>query len=108
MRSWSQEEVKFLRRVCKRLTMQQVATELGRSHSSVATKAKILKIRFRKTGENNHLTRYTDHTVYLALALADDGMPAKVVAEKLEVSKRTVEDWVSGRYRSNYFEGVEQ
>lgn len=51
-------------------------------------------------GEQHHRARLTDHDIDLILALRAEGMSQRVVAEKMECSRRTVRDVETGRIRS--------
>ena len=51
-------------------------------------------------GEQHHRAKLDDHDVELILALRAEGMPQKLVAEKFEVSRRTVRDIESGKTRA--------
>ena len=44
-------------------------------------------------------TKLTDHEVVLVLKLVDEGLSYSVIADKMEISKGTVADYVSGRRR---------
>lgn len=50
-------------------------------------------------GEQHHLAKLTDHEVDLALELLAGGMSQALVAEKFEVSRRTIRDYAAGRRR---------
>lgn len=43
-------------------------------------------------GEDHHRAKLTDHEVDLVLALRAAGMSQELVAEKMEISRRTVRD----------------
>ncbi len=51
-------------------------------------------------GEQHHRAKLTDHEVDLVLELLDDGMSERLVAEKMEISRRTVRDIKAGRIRA--------
>lgn len=52
-----------------------------------------------RLGEDHHRAKLTDHEVGLVLELLDEGMSERLVAEKMEISRRTVRDIKAGRIR---------
>lgn len=53
-----------------------------------------------RLGEDHHRAKLTNHEVQLALELLDSGMSERLVAEKMEVSRRTVRDYKAARTRA--------
>lgn len=51
-------------------------------------------------GEQHHRAKLTDHEVTLVLELLDGGMSERLVAEKMEISRRTVRDYKAARTRA--------
>lgn len=54
----------------------------------------------RRIGESHPRAVLSDHEVDLVLELLDSGLSQRVVAEKMEVSRRCVRDIASGRRRA--------
>ena len=52
-----------------------------------------------RLGEDHHRAKLTNHEVDLVLELLDGGMSERLVAEKMEISRRTVRDIKAGRIR---------
>lgn len=53
-----------------------------------------------RLGEDHHRAKLTNHEVELLLQLADEGMPERTLAEKFDVSRRTVRDYKAARKRA--------
>jgi DNA-binding NarL/FixJ family response regulator len=51
-------------------------------------------------GEQHHRAKLTDHEVTLVLELLDSGMSERRVAEKMEISRRTVRDYKAAKTRA--------
>jgi DNA-binding NarL/FixJ family response regulator len=53
-----------------------------------------------RLGEDHHRAKLTNHEVDLVLQLLDEGMSERKVAEKFEISRRTVRDYKAAKTRS--------
>ena len=67
----------------------------ARSHRLLAVNDKGYVI-----GEQHHRARLTDHEVDLVLELRAAGLSQELVAEKMEISRRTVRDIETGKTRA--------
>lgn len=54
----------------------------------------------RRIGETHWRAKLTDHEVGLVLDLLDAGMSERLVAEKMEISRRTVRDYKAAKTRA--------
>lgn len=98
---WTPSALTKLRRLAKNHTMQQVADEIGCSKNAVRGKARIEGIKFQKYGERHHSAKYTDHDVYLARALVDEGVTMTEAGRKLEIPQPVVSMYYRNVYRNN-------
>lgn len=53
-----------------------------------------------RLGEDHHRAKLTNHEVDLVLELLDGGMSERLVAEKMEISRRTVRDYKAAKTRA--------
>lgn len=74
---------------------------------SLRTRKKSLAVNDRGyvIGEQHHRAKLSDHEVDLVLELIDEGIPPGEVARKFDISRRTVRDYIAGRYRSQTITG---
>lgn len=98
--NWTPSALTKLRKISKTHTMQQAADELNCLKTQVESACKRYKISFRKYGENHHSAKYSDHDVYLARELLDEGLSKFEIARKLEVPSHIVSDWCLNKHRN--------
>lgn len=98
---WTPTTLTKLRKLSKTHTMQQAADEIGCSKNSVYSKAKREGISFRKYGQLHHSSKYSDHDVYLARALIDEGVPKAEVSRKLDAPLHAISEWSLNKYRNH-------
>jgi len=94
-----QDDMKLIRNH-KKMTMQQVADLIGCTKGNVIGRARKLGLSFRKYGENHHSATTSNEGVELARLLREEGMPAKEVSEKLEISVGVIRNLTQYTYRT--------
>ena len=99
--TWTPSNLTKLRKLSRTHTMQQAAMEIGCSNNSIRYKARSEGIKFQKYGERHHGAKYTDHDIYLARALVDEGLTTKEVGLKLEMPQPAVSMFYRNLYRNN-------
>jgi len=82
-------------------TAPEIAEAMGRTVASVRNRAKSIGLSLRQTGEKHHRAKYTDEDVRLSVALLLEGLPASLVAEKMEIPVGLIRSWGKGKYRSD-------
>ena len=99
--NWTPSALTTLRKLCKTHTAQQVADEIGCTKNQAYTRAKKEGWTFKKFGEFHHSAKHSDHDVYLARALIDEGVPKAEVSRKLEIPLHAISEWSLNKYRNN-------
>ena len=99
--NWTPSALTKLRKLSKTQTMQQVADEIGCNKNAVRGKARSEGIKFQKYGERHHSAKYTDHDVYLARALVDEGLTMTEAGKKLEIPQPVVSMYYRNVYRNH-------
>lgn len=86
-RLWTLDEIAIVKTYAGKLTAKQIVEKLGykRTVASVKQKAQSLGLSLRQYGENCVWAKYSDHDCELARSLHEDGMPIKLICEKLEI-----------------------
>lgn len=84
---------------CKRLTQKEVADILGCSVVTVQKYAAIIGAKFKKSGENKHSTKLSNHDVELIRQLSDSGMKQREIASKFDVSQACISSIVNYKER---------
>ncbi|EOF6096803.1 AsnC family protein [Salmonella enterica] len=79
----------FIRANRHNMTLSEVATHLGKSKECVSKRAQLLKVRYGKTGDLHHKTKYPDSDVDLIHALRDDGLTFPCIAKKFGIPRTT-------------------
>ena len=104
---YSVSEVKILKRMAGIRSARVISWLLdNRSVHSVREKAHQLNIRLFCYDENHHNCKYSDEDVEMIRCLYDEGLNPHVIAEKMEIPKSAVKDFVQFRSRTNKFGGV--
>lgn len=98
---WTPTALTKLRRLSKTHTMQQAADEIGCNKNAVHGKARREGISFRKYGELHHSAKYSDHDVYLARALVDEGITTAEAGRKLDIPQPVVSMYCRNKYRNH-------
>ncbi|WP_274803136.1 DNA-binding protein [Escherichia coli] len=85
-------------------TVRELASELGRSPSTVELNLRKRGYRFRKYGELHHKTRYSDHLVELVTELRDEkGMTFSEIRKHIrDTVGISLKRWVPARLYSRY------
>ena len=86
---WTAAEERYLERNADKMMAKHIALYLGRSTSSVLSKGRYMGIPFTSVKR-----RHSDEDVALCIALHKDGMPVKLIAEKMEISIQTLESFL--------------
>ena len=81
--------------------MQQAADEIGCNKTQAESACKRYKISFRKYGELHHSAKHSDHDVYLARALIDEGVGKAEISRKLEIPLHAISEWSLNKYRNH-------
>lgn len=97
--SWSDRELRALRRLARTHTKAQAAAELGRTVGAVHYAAKAARVSFVKLGEAHPSSRWPASTVAEAVRLREEGLTVRAIGARLGVSSNTVYDWLSGGAR---------
>lgn len=97
---WSGQDDMRLIRNHKTMTMQEVADLIGCTKNHVKGRAKKLGISFMKYGENHHSATTSNEDVELARLLREEGLTAKEVSEKLEISEGVIRNLTQYTYRT--------
>ena len=97
-RAWTVYEDRVLFRLAEIKTAKELGELLNRTEAAVFSHLQYLRkkgfeVYLMKFGFNNHSTKHDAHTVELCRQLHDEGLPPRVIAEKLELREATVEDW---------------
>lgn len=82
---WAASEVLYLKNNASTKSAKQIGNELGRSETSVKSKARKMGVRLRKYGENHHLANISNHDVELCRQLEDEGLRPFEISEKMEI-----------------------
>ncbi|ECN0101400.1 AsnC family protein [Salmonella enterica subsp. enterica serovar Give] len=94
---FTDEQVRFIRQHCKTMTIEQVASYLGRSPRGVIWKARRMGFSFFKCGDLCPFIRVSDADVQLIRALRDDEQGEKItfteIAEKFDLAPSTAR-WI--------------
>lgn len=85
MKKWTGTEDKVLRDCANSLTAAQIGDLIGRTEKAVISHAGVLKVKLRKSGDKHHNRKYSVKDIELAHLLQADGMPFRLIAEKLEI-----------------------
>lgn len=89
---WLDSEIRELRRLALTHTYAAAAQVLGKTAKAVGMKAKRLKISFRKYGEANHSTIYTNAEIKQVFELRKQGMTILEIAKCTGISRWHVFD----------------
>lgn len=81
-------------------TIKQVAADTGRSENAIAQKARLMGVRFRKYGDNNHSTKHSNHDVELVRLLDESGMDRCIISEKMDIPASTVSSICNFNHRT--------
>ena len=98
--TWKSSDLTKLRKLSKTHTMQQVADIIGCDKTNVIGKAKREGISFGKYGENHHSATTSNEDVELARLLREEGLSAKEVSDKLEISVGVIRNLTQYTYRT--------
>lgn len=98
---WTSTALTKLRKLSKTHTMQQAADEIGCNKNQVYGRARRDGISFRKYGELHHSAKYSDHDVYLARALVDEGISRAETGRKLGIPQPVVSMYYLNKYRNH-------
>lgn len=89
---FTEYEENFIRQNCKTLTVNQVATSLGRQPGDITQKALRMGVSFFKCGDMHHSTQLSDSDVMLIRELRDDPngrqLMFREIAEKFNITPR--------------------
>lgn len=88
-KSFTPKQDAFIRANRHNMTFAEVATHLGKSKECVSKRAQLLKVRYGKTGDFHHKTKYPDSDVDLIHALRDDGLTFPCIAKKFGIPRTT-------------------
>ncbi|WLS78820.1 hypothetical protein Q3V30_20755 [Erwinia pyri] len=94
VKSWSAFDEGELRGYAGLYSAEEIACKLGRSVYSIKGKAKQLGIQLYQVGERHHCAIHSDEDVTLCRQLYDAGVTPKVIAEKMEISHGTVNNFI--------------
>ena len=96
---WDDSKREKLKQFASKLTLKQAAKELGCTDSTVSLECKRLGVSFRKWGENHASSKRSNDDVRLIKLLLAEGMPVRLICEKMEVSHPEVYMIKNGKYR---------
>jgi len=102
-RDYADWEIKFMKDNRQRLTQEEIARHLGRTREAVCTAMRKRGINPGKPrGEHHPHAKYSDYDVDLCRKLADEGLIATEIAEKMDVvDSSTVWRWINFTCRTN-------
>lgn len=84
-RAWSSKEIVILRKRVGSKTSAEIGREIGRTSDSVKHQVRKIGLSLKLRGDKCSWTKYSDHDCELARCLHSDGMPVKIISEKLEI-----------------------
>lgn len=90
MKLFTEDELKILREHAATHTGQQIADMLGRSRKVVLNKLSSMGLGAIKRGDNHYNVKHSDHDIELCRRLHEEGLSARVIAEKMEMSRNYV------------------
>ncbi|HGM7029078.1 TPA: hypothetical protein ACKP7A_001921 [Serratia liquefaciens] len=102
-RDYADWEIKFMKDNRQRLTQEEIARHLGRTREAVCTAMRKRGINPGKPrGEHHPHAKYSDYDVDLCRKLADEGLIATEIAEKMDVvDSSTIWRWINFTCRTN-------
>ena len=83
---WSMSDIKYLKANAGTISGKEIASHLGRHVTHIYTRARLLGLSLCLKGERSHLAKHSHHDIELVRQLHDAGMPARLIAEKMEMS----------------------
>jgi len=96
---WTEAEKKIVRENAHCMTAIQLGEMLGISHRAIQSFAQNNNIKFKKKGDRHYMCQIPDADVEMCRALYDEGLTPKVIAEKMEIKRGTVQKIVTFQIR---------
>lgn len=96
---WNQSDLDKLKSLAKTHSVQQAAGEIGCSMNQARARIRRDGIDYRKWGENHASSKRSNDDVRLIKLLLAEGMPVRLICEKMEVSHPEVYMIKNGKYR---------
>lgn len=93
-KDWCRAELIVVRLCSGNMRVKQIGLLIGRSESAVRTKAREVGINLRLRGRFHQSVKYPDADVELARALHSAGVKLREIAEKLELPRGMVDQYV--------------
>jgi hypothetical protein len=96
-RLWTNDEIALLVRCAGKMTATKIAMLVNRKPAGVRDKARELGISLKLTGDLHQAVKHPCADVELARQLREAGMKRRVIAEKLEIPLRTIDNFIHYR-----------
>ncbi|WP_368287337.1 DNA-binding protein [Kluyvera intermedia] len=93
-KDWCRAELVVVRLCSGNVRVKQIGLLIGRSESAVRTKAREVGINLRLRGRFHQSVKYSDADVELARELHSAGVKLREIAEKLELPRGMVDQYV--------------
>ncbi len=99
VKRWDSVDESFVRKNATTMSLNEIASHLGRTVDSVKAFAQAKNISLMKRGENHWAAKVSDEDVELCRRLHEDGMPVKLIARKMEMQWSHVRNIIYYRSR---------
>lgn len=93
-KDWCRAELIVVRMCSGNMRVKQIGLLIGRSESAVRTKARVVGINLRLRGRFHQSVKYPEVDVELARELHSAGVKLREIAEKLELPRGMVNQYV--------------
>lgn len=97
---WTSNDERFLKKNAGELSGVEIAKQLGRKPEHVYRKAYLLGLSLYVRGENSHAAIYSNSDIELCRQLADEGLKAPTIANKMEMSRSFVHQLIKHERRA--------
>lgn len=84
---YSNDEDKVILKFAGEKSAAEIGEMIGRNKQSIRERASLIGVSLKRYGNKNPSTKYAEEDVELARCLSDEGLKAKVIAEKMEINE---------------------